>query len=193
VPKATSTASTGEVGNVDNRFMNLAITVTSGTVKVGDAFTIAGVNAVHHITKEDTGQLKTFRVTAIVSGAGGTGTIQITPPIISNTGATQAELQYKNVTAQAATGAAIVWLNTTAGYMNPFWHKESIEILPGRYAVPENAGVSVMRGTTAQGFELVFTKWFDINTMLTKYRVDAMFGTVMLNTEMAGIEMFSQA
>jgi hypothetical protein len=50
---------------------------------VGDRFTIAGVNAVHHISKTDTGQLKTFTVTAIVSGAGGTGTIQISPPIIA--------------------------------------------------------------------------------------------------------------
>jgi hypothetical protein len=41
--------------NKDNRYQNLAITVTSGTVKVGDAFTIAGVNEVHHITKADTG------------------------------------------------------------------------------------------------------------------------------------------
>jgi hypothetical protein len=40
--------------------------VTSGTVKVGDKFTIAGVNAVHHISKADTGQLKTFTITAIV-------------------------------------------------------------------------------------------------------------------------------
>jgi hypothetical protein len=39
------------VQNVDNRYQSLIIGVTSGTVKVGDRFTIAGVNAVHHITK----------------------------------------------------------------------------------------------------------------------------------------------
>lgn len=191
-PAATSTAGTGEVSNVDNRYMNLAITVTSGTVKVGDAFTIVGVNSVHHITKEDTGQLKTFRVTGIVSGAGGTGTVQISPPIISATGGTQAEVQYKNVTAQAATGAAVVWLNTVAGYMNPFWHKSSLEVLPGRYAVPQGAGMDVMRGTTAQGFELVFTKQGSINDLNFKYRLDCMFGVANLNPEMNGIEMFSQ-
>jgi len=192
VPKATSTASTGEVSNVDNRYMNLAVTVSSGTIAVGDSFTIQGVNAVHHITKQDTGQLKTFRVTGIVSGSGGTGTIQISPPIISATGGTQAEIQYQNVTTQAATTAPLVWLNTVAGYMNPFWTAEGIEILPGRYAVPENAGAQVMRGTTGQGFELVFTKWYDINTMKTKFRVDTLFGVAMVNPEMAGIIMFSQ-
>jgi hypothetical protein len=68
VPASTTLDANGGRHNVDNRFQNLTIAVTSGTVKVGDAFTIAGVNEVHHITKQDTGSLKTFRVTAIVSG-----------------------------------------------------------------------------------------------------------------------------
>lgn len=191
-PKATSTASTGEVSNVDNRYQNLAITVSSGTVKVGDCFTIAGVNAVHHITKGDTGQLKTFRVTAIVSGAGGTGTIQISPPIISGGGGTDAELEYQNVTATPANGAAITWLNTAAAYVNPFWQKDALELLPGRYAVPEDAGTAVMRASTDQGIELVMQKFYDINTMKTKYRLDTLFGVVNKQPEMSGIILFSQ-
>jgi hypothetical protein len=191
-PKATSTAGTGEVSNVDNRYQNLAITVTSGTVKVGDAFTIANVNACHHITKQDTGQLKTFRVTAIVSGGGGTGTIQISPPIISGGGATDAELEYQNVTATPANGAAITWLNTAAGYFNPFWQKDAIELLPGRYAVPSDAGTAVMRASTDQGIELVMQKFYDINTMKTKYRLDTLFGVVNKQPEMSGVILFSQ-
>lgn len=191
-PKATSTAGTGEVSNVDNRYQNLIIAVTSGTVKVGDCFTIAGVNAVHHITKQDTGQLKTFRVTAIVSGAGGSGTVQISPPIISGTGGTDAELEYQNVTAAPANGAAITWLNTVAANVNPFWQKDALEILPGRYAVPEDAGTAVMRATTDQGIEVVFQKFYDINTMKTKYRLDTLFGVVNKQPEMSGIILFSQ-
>ena len=191
-PKATSTAGTGEVSNVDNRYQNLPITVTSGTVKVGDCFTIAGVNACHHITKGDTGQLKTFRVTAIVSGGGGTGTIQISPPIISGGGGTDAELEYQNVTATPANGAAITWLNTAAAYVNPFWQKDALELLPGRYAVPEDAGTAVMRASTDQGIELVMQKFYDINTMKTKYRLDTLFGVVNKQPEMSGIILFSQ-
>jgi P22 coat protein - gene protein 5 len=191
-PKATSTATTGEVGNVDNRYQNLTIAVTSGTVKVGDCFTIAGVNAVHHITKQDTGQLKTFRVTAIVSGAGGSGVVQISPPIISNGGSTDAEAEYQNVTATPANGAAITWLNTVAANVNAFWQKDALEILPGRYAVPEDAGTAVMRATTDQGIEVVFQKFYDINTMKTKYRLDTLFGVVNKQPEMSGIILFSQ-
>lgn len=191
-PKATSTAATGETSNVDNRYQNLTIAVTSGTVKVGDCFTIAGVNALHHITKEDTGQLKTFRITGIVSGSGGSGVVTISPPIISAGGSTDAELEYKNVSATPANGAAITFLNTAAANVNPFWQKDALEILPGRYAVPTDAGTAVMRASTDQGIELVMQKFYDINTMKTKYRLDTLFGVVNKQPEMSGIILFSQ-
>ena len=191
-PAATSTASTGETSNVDNRSQSLIIGVSSGTVKVGDAFTIVGVNSVHHITKQDTGQLKTFRVVGIVSGSGGAGTVTISPAIVSGQGATDAELQYQNVTATPANGAAITFLNIAAAPVNCFWHKDAIELLPASLAVPTDAGADIMRATTDQGVELVMQKQFDINTQKTKYRWDTLFGVALLQPEMAGIMLFSQ-
>lgn len=186
-PEAVSVAATGETSNVDNRYQTLTIAAT-GTLAAGDCFTIAGVNAVHHITKQDTGQLKTFRV---ITG-GGSGDIVISPPIISGDGGTDAELQYQNVTATPADGAVITLLNIADAYVNPFWFMDAFEILPGRHAVPTDAGASVMRASTEQGLELVMQKQYDINTMLTKYRLDIFFGVVCLNPEMAGIVLFSQ-
>ncbi len=192
-PAATSTASTGEVSNVDNRTQSLAITVTSGTVRVGDCFTIAGVNSVHHITKQDTGQLKTFRVVGIVSGAGGSGVVTISPAIVSGEGGTDAELQYQNVSATPADDAVITFLNVTLASINPFWHKDSIELMPASLAIPSDAGAAIMRATTDQGVELVMQKQFDINTQKTKYRWDTLFGVVMTQPEMAGIMLFGQS
>lgn len=191
-PAATTTDINGGGVNVDNRYQTIGITVGASTVKVGDAFTITGVNAVHHITKQDTGQLKTFRIVAIVTGAGGTGTVQISPPIISGQGASVAELQYQNVTATPAALAPIVFLNTQTASVNPFWVEDAIEILPGRVAYPTDAGMQVMRATTDQGIEVVMVKQGDINTGLIKYRVDTFFGGVMNNPEMCGIELFNQ-
>lgn len=191
-PKATSTASTGEVSNVDNRYQNLTITVSSGTVKVGDAFTIAGVNEVHHITKQDTGNLKTFRVTAIVSGAGGSGVVQISPPIISGGGSTDPELQYKNVTATPANGAAITWLNTVSAEVNPFWQGDCFEIVPGRYMPQEDAGLAVMTATTEHGITVTMTRQGAIGDLSTKYRWDVFYGLVNKQPQMSGIELFSQ-
>lgn len=193
IPRATSTAGTGERNNVDNRTMPLTIGVVSGTVKIGDAFTIAGVNAVHHITKQDTGVLKTFRITGIVSGGGGAGVVTISPPIIVADGATDAEKEYANVTTTPANGAALTFLNTATAAANPFWHRDAIELLPGRYAVPSDSGAAVMRATTEQGIEVVFQKWYDIKTMKTLFRLDTLFGVCMKQPEMAGILLRKQA
>lgn len=192
-PVSTITTPNSGSNNVDNRYQNLNITVASGTVRVGDCFTIAGVNAVHHITKGDTGQLKTFRVTAIISGAGGTGTIQISPPIISAGGNTDAENQYKNVTATPAAGAAITWLNTVTSTMNPFWFRDAIEIIPGSHGLKNTiGGLDVMRARTEQGFEVILMKSADINTKKVKYRADIRFGVGCLQPQMAGLVLFNQ-
>ena len=189
VPQATTNSVTG-ILNVDNRYQTVDVSTTTGVV-AGDSFTIDGIEAVHHITKRSTGELKTFRVIEVVDS----NTMVISPPIIAATSpATDAELQYKNVELVAAASAAPVnFLNTTASNINPFWRKDSIELLPGRYAVPDGAGVDVLRASTDQGIELVMTKKFDPLTFQTLYTLDTLYGVVMTNPEMAGILLFNQA
>tara|TARA_R110000824_G_scaffold96322_6_gene230803 strand:- start:6 stop:1283 length:1278 start_codon:yes stop_codon:yes gene_type:complete len=186
VPAATSTAIGGQI-NVDNRYQTVTVSSTTA-VAAGDAFTIAGVDAVHHITKQSTGQLKTFRVISITNGT----TMVISPGIISNQVASDAAAQYQNCIVTPAAAAAIVFLNVNAAYANPFWQRDALELLPGRYAVPSDAGTAVMRGTTDNGIELVMQKFYDINTMTTKYRCDTLFGVVNKQPEMSGIILFGQ-
>lgn len=179
--------------NNDNRFQTVNLAVGGGTLRAGDAFTIAGVNEVHHITKQDTGQLKTFRVIRQVTGtAGGTGNYVITPPIISGTGGTDPELQYKNVTAAPANGAALTFLNTVTTTVNPFWQDDAFEIMPARYEPDPNSGMAVMSLTTDSGITIVMTKQAQIGNLNTLYRLDAFYGIACLNTEMAGMELFNQ-
>lgn len=187
-PVATRVAATGEMSNVDNRYQTITVSTTAN-VAAGDAFMVAALDAVHHITKGDTGQLKTFRVISVDSGT----TMTISPPMITGQGGTDAELQYQNcVINTKAANSALVFLNTVAAAANPFWQKDAIEILPGRYAVPSDAGTAVMRASTDQGLELVWQKFYDINTMTTKYRLDTRFGVCCKQPEMAGIMLFSQ-
>jgi len=188
VPRATTTATTGERSNVDNRFQNVVVSSTAN-VAAGDSFTIATVNAVHHITKQDTGQLKTFRVVSITDATH----MVITPPLITAQGGTDAEKQYQNcIVGTSAANSAIVFLNTVTAAANPFWQRDAIEIIPGRYAVPSDAGAAVMRATTEQGIEIVMQKQYDIDTMKTKYRLDTLFGVVNKQPEMSGIVQFGQ-
>jgi hypothetical protein len=194
VPQATSTSVGGQI-NVDNRYQVVTISAVTGIVP-GDMFEIAGIEAVHHITKESTGQLKTFRVidTPTSDPSLGAAEIRISPPMIgANSTPTDAELQYKNIEVVSTSGtAAINFLNTTATAINPFWHKSAMELLPGRYAVPSDAGAAIMRASTDQGIELVMQKFYDIDSMTIKYRLDTLFGVVMTNPEMCGVLVFNQ-
>lgn len=188
VPAAT-VATVNGTNNVDNRYQTVTVSATTGVVP-GDCFTIAGIESVHHITKEATGNLKTFRVISVDSGT----TMTISPPIIgANSSPTDAEKAYKNVEVVSTSAtAAITWLNIATASANPFWHKDSIELLPGRYAVPSGQGADVMRGTTDQGMEVVMTKQFDNSTFTSLYTLDVLFGVVNTNPEMNGILLFGQ-
>ena len=190
VPRATEVATTGETSNVDNRFQTITTAAfTLGTDLVaGDAIEISGIEAVHHITKQSTGNLKTFRVVRVLSNT----SIVITPAIISAQGGTDAEKQYQNCIVTPSAAATINRLNTAAAPINCFWQKDALEILPGRYAVPTDAGAAVMRASTDQGIELVMQKQYDVNTMKTKYRLDCLFGVVNKQPEMSGILLFDQ-
>lgn len=193
-PVATTTQTDGSVTPKENRYQVVGITVSSGTVKVGDRFTIGAaglVNAVHAITKVNTGQKKSFVVTKIVTGAGGTGTVEISPPIII--GSSQGQLQYQNVSSLPVSGAAITFLNTVDAAVNPFWQKSCIELIPGKYELPSDMGAKVMSGTTESGMNLTMSYFLDINTLTMKGRIDTLFGVCVNQPEHGGIILFNQS
>ena len=188
-PRAMSISQfSGEKSKVDNRYQTVTISSTANVVS-GDCFTIAGINAVHHITKGDTGQLKTFRVVSVNSAT----TMTISPPIVSNQVDNSASAQYQNcVVNTKAANSAITFLNIVAAPINPFFHKDALELLPARYDKEIGSGLDVMRATTSQGFEIVMMKETSINNMETKFRMDVLYGAVCLDPEMVGIEIFNQ-
>ncbi len=188
-PAATSTGAGGQVSNVDNRYDTVTVSSTT-SVAAGDCFTIAGLYAVHHITKQSTGQLKTFRVISVDSST----TMTISPPIITNQVSNAAAAQYQNCTIETkASNSAIVFLNTVAAPLNYFWQRDALEILPGRQVIPTAAGVAVMKASTDQGIEVMMQKFVDINTNKIKFRWDVFYGVCCKQPEMAGIMLFSQS
>lgn len=192
VPKATEKNEvTGEEHNVDNRSMLLNVSATGGALKVGDAFTIAGVYAVHHKNKQVTQELKTFRVTKVVNS----GQVEIMPAIVTDDhdDATTAESVYKNVSATPAADAAITMLNQNAGYANTAFVKGALEFIPSTLALDPQDGWASTKATLSNGLTIYYTRQGDINNLSTKYRWDVVFGAALLNPEMAGIQLFNQA
>lgn len=190
VPLANENTLVGTVKK-DNRWQNINLTVGSGVLKVGDCITFTGVNSVHMQTKGDTSLLKTHRIMN-APASGGNGTYTITPPLISGGGGSDAELRYKNVTATPASGASVNILNTVTKTFNPFWCKNSIELIASKVYLPSNSGVSVMSSTLSNGLSVTMTKQSDIKTYKTLYRWDIAYGIVNLNPEMNGIILFDQ-
>lgn len=189
-PAATVNAGTDGEVNKDNRYTDLVITAANyAGIKVGDAFTIAGVNSVHMIEKQDTGQLQTFRVV----GKPAANTIRVYPAIISNTGNTIGGKEYQNVTAAPANGAAVTWLNTTTAEVNPFFVRGALLLIPGSFTVDPEDGWQVMRATTENGIAIQYTRQGNVNDLSVKCRWDIDFGTALLNPQMAGAMMFGQA
>lgn len=188
VPAATVT-SAGLEDNKDNRYTDLVVTGgTYGNIKVGDAFTIDGVFELHLISKQNTGQLKTFRVVDKPAA----NTLRIYPAIIDAAEGSIGSKEYANVSNAPATGTALTWLNTTAAALNPFFRKESLILIPGSFSVDADDGWHVMRATTDLGIAITYTRQGNINDLSCKSRFDIDFGTALLNPEMAGVQLFNQ-
>lgn len=166
----------------DNRQMPLVVAGANiANTKVGDCFTIAGVNACHNIDKSDTGQLMTFR---ILSGAG-TANLVISPAIIIAG-------PHQNCTAQAATGAALTFLNTVTKPVNAFWADGAVELAYGKLAFPDNQGAQVMTATTKQGVPLLMSYSFDHLKGLMTGRFTTLYATTVLDPEQCGIILANQ-
>ena len=188
--KTTVVDATGATQKVDNRYSKLKVTAANFTnIKAGDAFTIAGVNSVQMISKDNTGQLQTFRVI----GKEGADTLIIAPAIISPEPA-GANKDYQNVTAVPANGAAITWLNTTDADISPFFVKGSLLLVPGSYAVDPKDGWNVLRAKTPElGIGITYTRQGEINDLSVKARIELDFGVSLTNPQMAGATLFGQA
>ena len=181
----TPSAMTGDLPT-DNRRMTLVVAGANiANIKNGDAFTIGtaatAVNAVHNITKDDTGQLQSFRV---ISG-GGTANLVITPAIIT-TG------PYKNVTIAAGAGAAITFLNTASKPVNPFWVDGAVELMAGKLAFPTGEGVQVMTATSKNKIPLIMSYSFDHLKAVTSCRFTSLYATTVLQPELCGVVIANQ-
>lgn len=191
VPMATKiNPINGTETNIDNRSMVLTVAKTSGTFKAGDAFTIAGVYAVHHGNKQSTGDLKTFRVIDVKSAT----QIEIIPAIVAPDApiTTISEQAYQNVSATPAAGAAITMLNKVTTDINTVFVKDALELIPSTLELSSQDGWYSTKARLSNGLEIYYSRQGDINDLSVKARYDIVFGTAMLNPEMAGIQLFNQ-
>lgn len=104
----------------------LTVSIGSGTetVKDGEVFTIAGVNAYDNRLQASLGRLQQFRVIGDATATSGTATIRIFPAIVvpvssPSTNTDRVNTAHATVTAAPATGAAITWLTAASSSYKP--------------------------------------------------------------------------
>jgi hypothetical protein len=152
---------------------SLSISFTSGspTFNVGDIFTIAGVYAVNPQTRQTTGALQQFVVTApVVVSSGTTATLSISPAIYTPTNA------LATVDSFPAASAALVFLggSATAYPQNLVYHKDAITLATADLLLPQ--GVDMASRQVHNGISLRIVRQYDINNDRMPCRVDVLYG-----------------
>ena len=145
----------------------------------GDVFTIAGVYAVNPITRQSTGELKQFSVTApFSSDVAGEGAISISPEIIT-TG------PYQNVDVGPADTAALTVLGTaaTAYPQNLAFHKNALALVTVPLELPRSAGFKSR--ATHNGLSIRIIEDYDIIEDEEIIRCDIFYGVKKIYDDLA--------
>lgn len=149
-------------------------------LNAGDIITLAGVNAVNPQSRQSTGNLAQFVVTANASSdAGGNLTAVISPAIIS-AGA------FQNVTAAPAAGAAITVVGTaaTAYRRNMAYHKDAFKLGTADLEDVSQYGAWGAR-KNYKGISMRVARQYAIATDTVPCRTDVLYGWAAVYPELA--------
>lgn len=153
---------------------------TTGILKAGDVFTIAGVFDVNPVTKATLPHLKQFVVTADADSGASTGPAALTIyPAIITSGA------FQNVSAAPADNAAITVSGTGGtGYaQNMAFHKNAFALAMVPMVSPPGA-VDVAR-ESYKGTSVRIIPYYDGTNDISKWRADILYGVKTVDPRLA--------
>jgi len=152
----------------------------------GDIVTLAGVYAVNPVSKESTGALHQFVLTANISDTAGAVTLPISPAIVTS-GALQ------NVTAGPADNAAVTFWSmapggtqaATVSGQNLVFHPQAFASVMADLVMP-NGGARGTRVNSKQiNVAMRYVEQFQITTDQNLNRLDILFGSAPIQERMA--------
>jgi hypothetical protein len=155
------------------------LTTTTGTVKKGTVFTVAGVYAVHPQTKVTQSRLQQFVVTADATADGsGYATLSISPAMYT-TGTLQ------NIASFPQDGNAITPIGSAStGYLqNLAFHKSAFRMVSVPLVMPTNAEFAAQE--TVDGMTVAIVRDWDQLTRKMVTRLDFLGGLAAVRPEFA--------
>ena len=155
---------------------SLTVGTGTGAGNAGDVFTIAGVFRVHPETKAPTATLQQFVLTAPYAGGG--GTMQISPAIVTS-GA------FQNVSGSPANGAAISFAGTasTATGNSIAYHPDAFTFATADLVMP--GGVDMASRASKDGLSIRVVRQYDINNDVFPCRLDILYGYAAIRPQLA--------
>jgi hypothetical protein len=184
VPEGSDTSGASPV-NIDYRLGTVTVASAVG-LTVGDVVTM-GVNALGLSDKTDTGELMTFKVTAI---SGTTVSVFPKPIAAGQAGITDEQAAYANIASPILSGAAIVAVNTNGGQSNAFWANDSICVVNGDAPLEllnEFDGMKVVSQTLKNGVKLYMAYDANLATLNCRVRLFTWYGLVNKDPSRNGV------
>lgn len=180
IPNQTRGDAASYVVNTSTGITSGTATITTtggtGTINVGEVFTVVGVNRVHPETKVDTGVLQQFTVTATQTA---TGAWPVSPtPVTSGA--------YQNIVINSAGASKTVVIAGTASTdygQSMVYHKDAFTFATADLIMPK--GVDWGAREVYDGISLRIVRDYDINNDQLPCRVDILYGYKTLRASQA--------
>ena len=152
----------------------------AGALNKGDVITIANVNSVNDVSKQNTGVLQQFVVTAVVNTTGGAGSATVYPTL--NDGSSNAA--YQTVSALPANNAPITILGTaaTAYPQNLAFHENALALVTVPLELPDSAVFKARADW--RGYSIRVIKDYDIDQDEEIIRLDILYGVKAIYPEL---------
>jgi len=158
--------------------LGISFTGSSKTWNVGDVFTIADCYAVNPQTRESTGSLQQFTVTAAATGSS-TATLSVSPAIYTSNNA------LATVNSFPVASKAVTMLGSATGQyaQNLVYHKDAITFATADLLLPQ--GVDMASRQVHNGISMRVVRQYDINNDRLPCRIDVLYGYSAIRPAMA--------
>ena len=164
------TYTAGAVSGGSQTGSNLTVTAITGTFKKGDVIVIAGVFGVNPVTKQSTGELRQFALTADVNA--GATVLPIYPAI------TPGNTAYGTVTVSPAGGALITLVGGAGTTFRKNFVMDPMAITMATADLPLPKNMDMAGRESYDGISMRFLRGFDITNDVFVSRLDILYGYV---------------
>ena len=152
----------------------------SATFKAGDVFTIAGVYAVNPQTRQSTGSLQQFVVTADATASSGNwSSVSISPAIYTSSNA----LATVDSFPQSSAVVTVLGAASTTYPQNLIYQKNAITLGTADLLMPQ--GVDMASRQVHNGISMRIVRQYDINNDRMPCRIDVLYGYSVIRAPMA--------